>query len=397
MTKKTATKKTATKKTATKKTATKKTATKKTARLPASKKRADANEARGTFRLKGRVVPAGSTSGVPELRVEAWDKDLICSDLIGSKATDSKGRFEMSFTSEYFAELFADRNPDLFFRVYSGTELLVSTEDSVLWNVRSGDTSVVIKVPEVATPARARNRFSESNEKLRMICGESPDEDTLAATRTFFRRLGAPHLYEERVLPILQGRDCWMFAAVEDRPWPPWGLGAQQIRALCVCRRTGAAGIGLSPVFVADEHVSNIGLSAAILREALTFFAEKNETVNFAAIEGSAFAAPALRAHSFVSTGDIFLTEPARYDIYSANPAKVLRSLGLKGISTLDLLTYDVDWDTLARNALFFSALQLATQPFIRDHLDRLRTPDINVLDWLGFDIAALPPGGVYS
>ncbi|MGH9929231.1 MAG: neuraminidase-like domain-containing protein, partial [Pyrinomonadaceae bacterium] len=43
-------------------------------------------------------------------------------------------------------ELFLDRRPDLFFKVFREKELIKSTEDSVLWNVAAGNTEVVIEV-----------------------------------------------------------------------------------------------------------------------------------------------------------------------------------------------------------------------------------------------------------
>jgi hypothetical protein len=107
-----------------------------------------------TYQINGRVIDVKSGRGIAGLRVEAWDKDKLAPDLVGSGETDADGRFRIGFNRSYYRELFFDRDPDLFFRVFSDGGLIKSTEDSVLWNVRAGATSVEIAVPWVkAQPA----------------------------------------------------------------------------------------------------------------------------------------------------------------------------------------------------------------------------------------------------
>lgn len=74
-----------------------------------------AKKANKTFRITGRVIDSMTHQGVTGLRVEAWDQDRICDDLVGSAVTHEQGAFQIDFTSSYFAELFLDRQPDLFF------------------------------------------------------------------------------------------------------------------------------------------------------------------------------------------------------------------------------------------------------------------------------------------
>ena len=98
------------------------------------------------FRILGSVIDRTTQHGIKGLRVEAWDKDLIVSDLLGSTTTSEDGTFQIQFDESYFKELFLDRRPDLFFKVYKKDELLKSTENSVLWNITVGETQVTIEI-----------------------------------------------------------------------------------------------------------------------------------------------------------------------------------------------------------------------------------------------------------
>ena len=98
------------------------------------------------FFIHGNVIERTSLKGVEGLHVEAWDKDLIVDDLVGSAKTDQQGCFEIQFDESYFRELFFDRRPDLYFRVIHEGTMLHSTENHVLWNLDSGDTTVSLEI-----------------------------------------------------------------------------------------------------------------------------------------------------------------------------------------------------------------------------------------------------------
>lgn len=80
------------------------------------------------FHVQGRVVDARSGRGVPGLRVEAWDHDLLVNDYLGrADGTDDDGRFTIDFDAAAYAGLIGERAPDLFLRIFHGETLLQET------------------------------------------------------------------------------------------------------------------------------------------------------------------------------------------------------------------------------------------------------------------------------
>jgi hypothetical protein len=103
------------------------------------------------FRITGRVINLEG-QGISGLRIEAWDKDLIFNDFVGNAITDESGHFQISFYESYFKELFFDRRPDLYFKIYRNEMLIYTTENSVIWNADSSDHELEIKIDDADVP-----------------------------------------------------------------------------------------------------------------------------------------------------------------------------------------------------------------------------------------------------
>ena len=88
-----------------------------------------------TYHLLGRVIDPVTGDGIEGLVVEAWDKDLMGDDLLGSAATDETGNFHISFSSLDFREAAVDRRPDPYFTVSHQGNVLANTDDfaSEMW------------------------------------------------------------------------------------------------------------------------------------------------------------------------------------------------------------------------------------------------------------------------
>ncbi len=110
--------------------------------------------AKTIFCISGRVIDRETRRGVTAVRVEAWDKDLIFNDLIGSNVTTELGAFQIEFDDSYFRELFLDRQPDIFFKLFQEDKLIQSTEDAVLWNIKAADHEITIEIdaPTIEQP-----------------------------------------------------------------------------------------------------------------------------------------------------------------------------------------------------------------------------------------------------
>jgi hypothetical protein len=128
-----------------------------------------------TYKVTGNVLNRETSEGVPGLRVEAWDKDLLVNDLVGAATTNRYGVFRIQFDETYFKELFLDRRPDLFFKVFREGALIASTEDNVLWNEANADVEVNIEVD---------NGASQGATDAEQLDPQAPSRNILQATYT---------------------------------------------------------------------------------------------------------------------------------------------------------------------------------------------------------------------
>ncbi len=94
-----------------------------------------------------------TTIPVAHLRVEAWDAEGVCPDLIDIALTDSRGRFEMRIDGEALAELLPRRRPTLAFRVFDGPQLF-ELAHRVTWQASSQSTrlQILLAAKEPANP-----------------------------------------------------------------------------------------------------------------------------------------------------------------------------------------------------------------------------------------------------
>jgi hypothetical protein len=59
---------------------------------------------KNNYRIYGTVTSKPDGQDVQNLGVEAWDKDMLIDDLLGSAKTDKNGKFAIRFNSYHYQE-----------------------------------------------------------------------------------------------------------------------------------------------------------------------------------------------------------------------------------------------------------------------------------------------------
>lgn len=98
------------------------------------------------FRIFGRISDRNSGNGIPNLRIEVWDKDVKNDDLCGTAVTDPTGSYQVEFDESAFKDSYKDILPDVYLRVFAQDELIISTEDAVRKNTPPGETEISLDV-----------------------------------------------------------------------------------------------------------------------------------------------------------------------------------------------------------------------------------------------------------
>lgn len=104
-------------------------------------------------RISGRIIDGSSRQGRSHLRVEAWDKNVIAADArLGAAMTGPDGAFVIEVSRSAWSGIL-DRQPDVFFKVFQESELILSSEESVLRNVADDIQDIVLELDGARIPA----------------------------------------------------------------------------------------------------------------------------------------------------------------------------------------------------------------------------------------------------
>ncbi|MCB0632997.1 MAG: hypothetical protein KDD15_24835 [Lewinella sp.] len=96
--------------------------------------------------IKGKITNLEKETPAKDLRVEAWDSEGIHEQYVGFGITDDNGQFVIHFDEYYYRELFVYHQPSLYFKVYAGEELLLDTQNEIVWKPTDPDVEIEISV-----------------------------------------------------------------------------------------------------------------------------------------------------------------------------------------------------------------------------------------------------------
>lgn len=164
------------------------------------------------FEIRGRVIDEFTSDGIGGVRVEAWDKDFLFDDHLGSASTNSEGAFTIRFDDSAFREIFLDHWPDVYFKVYCFNDLLVSTESAVLWNRTRPEIGVEIRAPHPKPPDCAERHVYLKIERIADYSTVRPQDKV--------------------VPPVQYGRDCMRNHGHENGLIPQAEIDARSLTAV---------------------------------------------------------------------------------------------------------------------------------------------------------------------
>jgi plastocyanin len=164
------------------------------------------------FEIRGHVVDSFTGDGIGGVRVEAWDKDFGLDDYLGSTITISDGAFSISFDTTAFHDIFFDNWPDIYFKVFCYNELLASTENTVLWNVRQPQSGVTIQARHPKPPVCDERHIYLKIERIEDYSPVRPQD--------------------KAVPPVQYGRDCMRNEGHEDALIPDAEIEARSLPAV---------------------------------------------------------------------------------------------------------------------------------------------------------------------
>lgn len=233
--------------------------------------------------------------------------------------------------------------------------------------------------------------YAPVNESIRLWTTTILPIETKSAIAAFCRRNGFPYLHHEILEPLLSRTELIFVLAVTDRPWPPKGVGSQTLDAMGVAMVGSEGRAYLTPVLLDRKHATNLGLAAAVMKLLLEALRDRKvSSAGYLVRQGDRALERAVEQVGFAKSDLLTATEFAEYIQYSAEPQKILESLGLEGGRLGDVLSLAFDGHELDRLISYHFALSAGFSPYLADSI-RYAPLLPGLIDL----IAALPPGGV--
>jgi hypothetical protein len=229
------------------------------------------------------------------------------------------------------------------------------------------------------------------NEAIRFQVTRELQPETRSALAAFCRRGRFPQLFAETLAPLLNEGTLTLAFGFTERPWPPKGIGSQQIEAVGIAMVGGSGRALLTPVMVAPQHATNIGLAAAVTKTLLEELRSQSvSSVAYLVRDGDIMLERVLAQASFRRVDLWAATEYADFVENASTPDRVLDALGLLQARIGDILSLALEGQHVDRITAYHLGLTSGISAFLHDDMRNAA-----LLPGLLDLVADLPPGGV--
>ena len=229
------------------------------------------------------------------------------------------------------------------------------------------------------------------NETVSVVVTSNLSTEKRIGVQRLLRKLGAAHIYEELIGPLLDGGRLHLALATTDRPWPPKGVGSVTVHALSIAMRAADDRALLTPVITSLEHTTNVGLAGALTRVLLDELIESGTAEVGYLVRADELALERTLAKAGFRRSELqAATEWADYVEYVASPVEMRDRLGLAAARQGDILRLVLDSGEFDALSQYHFALSSAARGFLADSIEHAA-----LLPGLLDIVATLPPGGV--
>jgi hypothetical protein len=147
--------------------------------------------------IAARVVDQDTGQGIPGLKIEAWDKDILFDDPLGKATTQMDGSFKIQIAADTIQGLFKEKKPNLYFKVFDGKgQRIADTKEDVQRNYQQEKIPVVIRVK---APLEEVEKEDEVNKFSGRLIDKTKNMPLVGYTIQFF-------MLDERRLPRVWGQ-----------------------------------------------------------------------------------------------------------------------------------------------------------------------------------------------
>ncbi len=127
-----------------------------------------------SFKVSGRVYETESGNGIPNLIIEAFDKDVVKNDKLGQVKTNSNGTFEITYSQADFQGKFEkfEGNPDLYIVVKTPdlSKILYSSEKNIRNNAKNNE-HFDVAIPKATLLANQEKSSKDNKQLLKLLIG----------------------------------------------------------------------------------------------------------------------------------------------------------------------------------------------------------------------------------